>query len=368
MSEWYTVENAAALDTPCLLVYPERIEENIRRMVAQVGGDAGRLRPHVKTYKMREVVDMQQQAGINKFKFATIAEGEMLGLAGAAEALLAYQPIGPKIERLLALSEAFPQTQYAALVDNPASALAISQVFAAAGSTLPVYLDLDVGMHRTGIAPDGAALELFQYCLTLEGIQPIGLHIYDGHLRQPIEERRRLSNEAFLPVEALQEKIRLSTGITPRMVAGGSPSFPIHAQRQGVECSPGTCLLWDWGYGEKLAEQDFLHAALVLSRVISHPGENLICTDLGHKSVAAENPFPRVHFLNLPDARQIGQSEEHLVLEVENSANYPVGTILYGLPLHICPTCALYEEAQVIQDGQVNTQWRVVARDRKISI
>ncbi|PHN03970.1 D-TA family PLP-dependent enzyme [Flavilitoribacter nigricans] len=368
MAEWYEINNADTLDTPCLVVYPDRIRENIRLMLERVADDPTRLQPHVKTYKMREVVDMQMTAGIRKFKFATIAEGEMLGQSGAERALLAYQPVGPKITRLLELVNRFLDTHYAALVDNTASASAISEVFAAAGKALTVYLDLDVGMHRTGIEPGAEAVDLFNHCLSLPGVDPVGLHVYDGQFRQQFEERKRASDEAFRAVEELRAKIEGTTGRQLDVVAGGSPTFPVHALRDNVTCSPGTCLLWDWGYARKLEEQPFLYAGLVLTRVISHPGNNRICVDLGHKSVAAENPFPRVHFFNLPDARQLGQSEEHLVLEVDNPANYPVGTLLYGLPLHICPTCALYESAHVVRDGLATEKWGVIARDRVISI
>lgn len=368
MAEWYEISNVSSLDTPCLVVYPDRIEENIRLMIRQVGGNQSRLQPHVKTYKMQEVVDMQMLAGISKFKFATIAEGEMLGRVKAEKALLAYQPVGPKVERLLTLIRTFPETQYAALVDNAASAKAISTVFAAADRQLPVYLDLDVGMHRTGIPPNDSALALYHYCESLPGVDPVGLHVYDGHLRQEIEERKKASNEAFKAVEQFRENLEQATGKKLDVIAGGSPTFPVHAQRERVNCSPGTCLLWDWGYGQKLEEQPFLFAGLVLSRVISHPGSGRICTDLGHKSVAAENPFPRVHFFNCPDARQVGQSEEHLVLEVDHPEQFPVGTLLYGLPLHICPTCALYDRAVVVRNGEAVDQWRVIARDRMISV
>lgn len=368
MANWYEINNADTLDTPCLVVYPDRIQSNIQKMIQMVDGNAARLRPHVKTYKMKEVVEMQMEAGIRRFKFATIAEGEMLGQAGAEAALLAYQPVGPKVHRLLELVRTYPDTQYAALVDDPAAAAAISGVFAAAGKQLPVYLDLDVGMHRTGIAPGEKAANLFEHCLELPGVDPIGLHVYDGQFRQVFKERKAASDAAFEPVAALRVQLENAFGKQLEVVAGGSPTFPVHAQRENVNCSPGTCLLWDWGYSRKLEEQPFLFAGLVLSRVISHPGDGRICTDLGHKSVAAENPFPRVHFFNLPDARQVGQSEEHLVLEVDNPEQYPVGTLLYGLPLHICPTVALYESAQVVRDGEAREKWRVIARDRMITV
>ena len=154
----------------------------------------------------------------------------------------------------------------------------------------------------------------------------------------------------------------------PKIVAGGSPTFTVHALRKEIDCSPGTCLLWDYGYHHLLPEQQFNYAALVISRIISKPANHLLCVDLGHKSIAAEQPFPRVHFLNLPDAQQISQSEEHLILDVGDNSKFEIGMPLYGVPIHICPTCALYEKAFVVENGIVEKEWRVVARDRRITI
>ena len=368
MSLWYEIENIQEIDSPALVVYPDRISENIRKMI-NVTGDASHLQPHVKTYKMAEVVEMQMQQGISKFKFATIAEGEMLGNAGVEKALMAYQPVGPKVNRLLELVQQFPQTQFAAVVDNPVAAEKISETFDQSGHVLDVFLDLDVGMHRTGLPVDDNAFELYMFCKRLKGINPIGLHAYDGHIRDTdLGDRKSKSDACFEPVESLSVKIENLEGRKPIIVAGGSPTFPIHGQRESVLASPGTCLLWDWGYAEKFPDQKFQYAALVISRIISKIGDDKICVDLGHKSVAAENPFPRIHFLNLPNAQQIGQSEEHLVLDVGNNTDLEIGKVLYGVPKHICPTCALYEKAYVVEDGKVGKEWRIVARDRKISI
>ena len=107
--DWYTISNIAELDTPALVVYPDRVRENIRRAIDMVG-DAARLRPHVKTHKSPQVTRMMLEAGILQFKCATIAEAEMLALEGAPDVLLAYQPIGPKVERLVALIQKFPKS------------------------------------------------------------------------------------------------------------------------------------------------------------------------------------------------------------------------------------------------------------------
>ncbi len=116
-SQWYFIQNIDELDSPALAVYPERIEENIRRMI-QIAGNAERLRPHVKTHKMEEVVRMQLKNGISKFKCATIAEAEMLGNTGIQDVLLAYHPVGPKVHRLAQLTEKFPQTNFSTLIDD----------------------------------------------------------------------------------------------------------------------------------------------------------------------------------------------------------------------------------------------------------
>ena len=180
--------------------------------------------------------------------------------------------------------------------------------------------------------------------------------------------RKKKSDLCLKPVLALSKGIEAAGNSKPVIIAGGSPTFGIHAQRKEVECSPGTFVFWDWGYGSLFPEMPFVPAALVLTRMISRVDEETICLDLGHKSIASENPFPRVHFLNAPEAVQVSQSEEHLVLKVAPSHSYSVGDLFYGIPHHVCPTCALYEKAWVVEEGQITDSWKVVARDRSLSV
>jgi len=106
----------------------------------------------------------------------------------------------------------------------------------------------------------------------------------------------------------------------------------------------------------------------VLTRINSIIDEKTFCCDLGHKAIAAENPLPRVHFLNAPNAVPKAQSEEHLSVTVEDTSIYQVGDVLYGVPVHVCPTVALYAEANIVENSEVHQQWKVIARDRKITI
>jgi D-serine deaminase-like pyridoxal phosphate-dependent protein len=153
-----------------------------------------------------------------------------------------------------------------------------------------------------------------------------------------------------------------------RLVAGGTPTFPIHARRPGVECSPGTCVLWDAGYAKKLPDMDFRHAAWLLTRVVSRPVPGQMCLDLGHKAVASEMPHPRVVFPALPDVTAAGHSEEHLVLETAQAADLPVGTVLYGIPWHVCPSVALHSECHAVRGGRAGEIWPVTARARRLGI
>jgi D-serine deaminase-like pyridoxal phosphate-dependent protein len=363
---WYNIKNIDTIDSPALLLYKERIQQNINRAVEMIK-DANLLRPHVKTNKTAEVCAMMMATGITKFKCATIAEAEMLAMLHAKDVLLAYQPVGPKAKRLLRLVQLYPQTTFGCVVDNPDTAKAISGLFSAANETINVFIDLNTGMNRSGIkTADGFALA--EQLINLPGIQFKGLHAYDGHLRDTdIEQRQQKSNAAFNEVLALANKIEAITKQQMIIVAGGSPTFPTHLKRN-IECSPGTFVFWDWGYKHQVPDEPFEYAALVLTRVISIVDEQTITTDLGHKSVAAENPFPRVHFLNAPDVTPFSQSEEHLVLKVADSSAFKVGDVLYAVPVHICPTVALYEKAVVVENNEAVTTWKVIARDRKINV
>src|SRR6266508_326544 len=144
MSDWFHVANKADIPTPALLVYPDRIQANIRRMVA-TAGCVESLRPHMKTHKMPEVIRMQVEQGITRFKCATIAEAEMTAAAGAEDVLLAYQPVGPNVARFLELAARFPSVRFSCAADNPASVGDLSDAAARSSTHFEVLLDLDVG-------------------------------------------------------------------------------------------------------------------------------------------------------------------------------------------------------------------------------
>jgi D-threonine aldolase len=363
---WYNVKNINDVDTPALLLYKERVHENIVRAKNMVI-HTGQLRPHVKTHKTRQVVAMLQQEGINKFKCATIAEAEMLGMQDAADVIIAYPIVGPKLKRIKALREKFTSTIYSCLIDNEKSANELSELFIS--NPLQVYIDLNVGMNRTGITTD-KAFDLLKKCIHLKGIDIIGLHAYDGHIHDTdIAIRTSKANNVFNFVSTLQTQIENFSAKKMQLIMAGSPTFTIYAAKnKNIEVSPGTFVFWDEGYSNILPDLDFLIAAVLVTRVIAIIDGKTLCLDVGHKSIAAENPLPRIKFLNIDDAKPIGQNEEHMIVEVKNTGNHAVGDVWYGVPIHICPTVALYDEVMVVENEMVNGKWNVIAKGRSISV
>ncbi|MEO8821927.1 MAG: alanine racemase, partial [Ginsengibacter sp.] len=200
--QWYELKDPNEIDSPALLIYKNRVAHNIKTMI-NIAGDPKRLIPHVKTHKMAEIVKMQLEAGITQFKCATIAEAEMLAEAEAKGILIAYQLNFSKAKRLVTLIKKFSQIEFASLVDNIASAKMLNNLFAEEKITANVFIDVDAGMHRTGIECDEKLFDLFLELQKLPNIHFQGLHIYDGHIRDSdFELRKQKVKEAFEKVYA----------------------------------------------------------------------------------------------------------------------------------------------------------------------
>ncbi len=368
MTAPYTLAAPDTVPSPALLFYPALIRRNLRRAV-EVAGGPDRLRPHVKTHKTREIVRLWLDLGVRKHKCATLAEAAMLAECGVPDVLIAYPLVGPNTDRLARLAERFPETRFATLADHPDAVRALSAAVAARGQTVDVLLDVDVGQHRTGIALGPAAAELYESFARLPGLRPGGLHVYDGHNRQEDPAERAAAVDALLgPVLEFRAALERRGLPVPRLVLGGTPTFPIHARRTepGVECSPGTMVLHDVGYGTRFPDvSGFTPAAAVFTRVVSRPTPTRVTLDIGTKAVASDPPAgQRCRVLELPDAVGVGHNEEHLILETPAAGRFQPGDGCYALPAHVCPTVALYPRALTVEDGRVTGAWPIAARDR----
>lgn len=371
MDSRYRIADPSHIFSPALLFYKELIEANIRRMV-QIAGRPERLRPHVKTHKTREIIRLELAAGITKHKCATIAEAEMLAGCGVPEVLIAYPLVGPNCDRLAKLVQTYPAVRFAVLTDHLWGVQQLSDALKGSGQTVDMLVDLDTGQHRTGVPPDHRAVSLYEELARLPGLRPGGLHLYDGHnFREDLAERTAAVQDQMAAVLHLRDTLRKKGWPVPRLVLGGTPTFPVYAHFDlpELECSPGTCVLHDHGYSSRFPDLGFTPAALLLTRVISRPTPDRVTFDLGYKAVASDPPTAgRCIILDLPDARPVLHNEEHLVIETPAAEQLRPGDEAYALPTHICPTCALHRYAYVIEHGQLVDRWKIIARDRVLEI
>ncbi|WP_318310621.1 D-TA family PLP-dependent enzyme [Flagellimonas crocea] len=364
---WYSIDNVETVDSPSIALYPDHIKFNIEEMITLAHGETERLMPHIKTNKMPKVMEMLLSSGITRFKASTISEAEIAADAGAKAVLIAHQLVGPKVDRLLHLVEHFPNTQFATLIDNVDSAELLNQKAAKKELCVDMYVDINNGMDRTGIEIGPGLDELLAYFKICDSLVFKGLHVYDGHLRDTdFSLRKEKIEKGIKDVETYFDVLKIDYP-QAELICGGTPSFTAHVLQEKRISSPGTCVLWDWGYSEKLTEQQFKYAAVLVTRIISKPTEGIITVDMGHKSIASENPIDkRVKFLNIDNYELLSQSEEHGVIKVDDWDKYKVGDVLYGIPYHICPTINLHDGVSVIENGKKINTWEITARKRKL--
>lgn len=367
----YSIADTGSILSPGLVIFRDLVEKNLDEMI-RVAGSSARLRPHCKTHKMREITQMQLARCITKHKCATIAEAEMLAEAGAKDIFLAYNLVGPNIGRAVRFVQKYPGVHFAVTADHPGPIAALGDAMVSAGKSVSVLLDIDCGQHRTGVPTGPAARKLYAQIAATKGLVAGGIHLYDGHNHQKdLAERRAAVIAAWQPAAALRDELVAAGLPVPRIVAGGTGSFPVFAALEdaAIELSPGTIIFQDWGYSETFPDLRFTPAALLLTRVVSRPTENRVTFDLGYKAVASDPPAGnRLIFPDLPDAKAVLQNEEHLVIETSQANRFQPGDELLAIPRHICPTCALHKQVYVVSDGKLIGTWQVAARDRILTI
>lgn len=371
MDASYRIDDTRQIISPALIVFRELLEANLASMIT-IAGKPDRLRPHCKTHKMPQVTKLELARGIAKHKCATFAEAEMLAEAGARDILLSYNVVGPNIGRAVVFLKRFPHVSFQVLADHPQPIAELGQAMTEAGLTIDVVLDLDVGQHRTGVPVGLQAKALYQTITATPGLRGGGFHVYDGHQHQKSREDRAAAvNAEWDKVIALRDELCRSGLAVPRIVCGGTGSFPIYAAKtdSAIELSPGTCIFNDAGYSEAFPDLVFKPAIAILTRVISRPAVDRVTLDLGYKAVASDPPVgKRLTLPDLPDAEQVLQNEEHLVIRTSRAEEFQPGDEMYAIPRHICPSVALHKQVFVVADGKLVDRWDVVARDRWLTI
>lgn len=364
----YCVLDPDSLETPAMVLFEQRLEHNIRSVCELVGGGRN-LFAHVKTHKCGAVARRQVEHGITAFKCATLKELEMVLQVGASAAILAFPQVQKrKIDRFCELTMAHPDARVMATVSSPVHLQLLADTAAQRQQTLPVMVDLDAGMHRTGIGFGPEAIQLYKDIHAHPFLQAAGLHLYDGHENYSNPDERAAHAQGHIrALRDFQREIE-SMGMTvPLVVAGGSWSFPWYARADGIYGSPGSFIYWDAGYRSAMPDLPFRWAALVLTQVVDRfPKEGRFTTDLGSKGISSDLPEnKRAVLLGYETADLVLQSEEHGVFEYEGDLP-GVGAYLLAVPGHICPTTIRYPGIHVIDaEGNVVDYFTHTARDRE---
>lgn len=354
------------VDTPCLLIDLEILTSNVARMAALASRSRLRLRPHAKTHKSVRIARMQLDAGATGICVATVGEAEVMRAGGIEDILIAYNIIGEaKLNRLLPLCADGGITLTADSIDV---AEMYSRLALSAGRTLPVLLEIDSGMRRTGIAP-GTAGDVGSKIAALPGIELIGILTHAGHAHD-VTDQPDIEAVARDEVMALQQAIEALSrrGVEVQVVSAGSTiTAPYLTATDGItEVRPGTYIFNDLRTLEMYACTPDQIAATILATVVSVAEDHLVL-DAGSKTLTMTSTkqhgygkirrYPRSSFLRL--------SEEHGVATVVDTASPPrVGDRLEVLPIHICVCVDLQQEAYGVRRGAITEVIRIDATRR----
>jgi len=363
----YCVADPDALETPAMLLFRDVIDYNIKSVCELVGGGRN-LMAHVKTHKSEAVARRQVELGIHGFKCATLKELEMVLQAGARKAILSYPQVQEiKVERFCDLASSYPDVWIAAIVSSPFHLNLLAAAAARREQSLRVMLDLDAGMHRTGIGFGPDATKLYREIDAHPLLEPSGFHLYDGHENySDVIQREAAAQRHIKSLQEFRQQTEAAGMPVPCVVAGGSWSFPYYARTGGMYGSPGTFIYWDAGNSKGMPDMPFRCAALILTQVVDrYPAAGTITTDLGYKGVSSDLLLEeRACLPGHATAELVLQSEEHGVFRISGELP-PVGDYLLAVPGHICPTTIRYPGSHVIDAaGEVVDYYLHTARDR----
>jgi D-serine deaminase-like pyridoxal phosphate-dependent protein len=352
----YTLKDPSRILTPALLVYPEIVEANIQATLKLTGNDPNRWRPHIKTAKIAAVIRQLIDGGIRNFKCSTTLELLTACEAGAEDVLLAFPVTGANAARTLAIASRFPGTTVSVLVESKAQAATWS------GTGIGVFIDINSGMNRTGIGQERAD-DIRELAQQLGGTFR-GLHYYDGHVS---------GEDAHTGYDRLIEIIKTlaDEGVAPQeVITSGTPAAPFALTHNGLgqgpfvhRISPGTVVYSDMTSMKQLPGLGYMPAALVLATVISHPAPGMFTCDAGHKSVSADAGVPTCEVVGRSDLKPMKPSEEHLPIDASATGQVPaIGSHVYLIPRHVCPTVNNFDQALMVVGGEVRNIERVTAR------
>jgi D-serine deaminase-like pyridoxal phosphate-dependent protein len=338
----YEVEDSRALSTPSLLIYTEMVEANISAALRMMNGDASRWRPHLKTAKLDYTMRRLVARGIKMAKCATTLELVAAIEAGMEDVLVAFPLMGRNATRVREIAAAHPERRISTLVEG------VDQIDEWRASAVGVFVDLNPGMDRTGMAEDHfEEVREFIDRIQKAGLRFCGLHHYDGQIRNTDPSASEAAREGYSRLVELIAYLKRAGIEVKEVITSGTPAMP-HALNFAPfakgefvhRVSPGTIVYNDRSSLKELPDYGFLPAALVLSTVVSRPRENRVTCDAGHKAVSADAGVPTCDVMGRSGLIGLKPSEEHLPIEVR-SGQAPFAR---GVTLSVARAC--------VSDGQ----------------
>ena len=370
----YCINNPAQIKTPRLVLFEDRVDENIQTMQNLLKEKNQNLNlknlcPHVKTHKSALITQKMIKAGISFFK-CTMNEIDMLIHAGAKHIFIAYPLLNHSASDVAQYIINNPDIVFYIQVSRSEHIDILTQTAKEENIHWNILIDLNVGMNRTGLNPS-ETLELYNELKKLSDFTFYGFHAYDGHVHFENESESR--TEAQKSMDRLLNVIKQfqQNNVPVKMInIGGTPSFlyDMEAIRNldrniQIYLSPGTWIYFD-SKSNLFLPNTFQVAACILTQVIDKPGTDLATLNIGHKRWSIDQG-PITDF-SIKGMKAVQWSEEHTVVSIPKDVQLNIGDFILFAPTHVCSTVNLWEYMTVIDGkGEIKTEKSLIeARNR----
>ena len=352
------------LDTPVLLVELSTMEQNLENLGSFFNRSAAKARPHVSAHRCPAIAHKQLAAGgtVGGISVSSVGEAEVFASAGITDILVASQVVTrPKIRRLCSLARG---SKIAVAVDSAENVRDLSEAAQSEGVTIHALVEVDIGLGHSGLEPGSGAETLARQVAGAQGLHFGGLMANQsnaGHAEEP--ESAADGADALRPVLETRQLIERARLEVETVSIGGSPDYEIAGATKGVtEVRVGYAPLMDHNHCQYVRQ--LVPAARVMATVISHPTEEYVIADCGHKATGPDLGLPVLE--GIPGARVTRVSAEHGIVELEGEARgvVDVGAKLWLIPWDLGLCVNQYDYFHAIRDGRLEAVWGIAARGR----
>jgi D-serine deaminase-like pyridoxal phosphate-dependent protein len=357
----------AEIDTPALILDLDRFDSNIKQMMTAAEAIGVRVRPHAKSHKSLQIAHRQIAAGAIGLCCQKIGEAEVFLGGGIRDVLITNEIVGArKLRRLAQLAKLFAGSRIGVCVDEISIVRQLSTICAEEDADLDVYIEVDVGQNRAGVAADDDAVDLAREVLRHPRLTLMGLQAYAGTAqhRRAVPERREAARRAADKAAEVRAALRAAGLPCEIVTGGGTGTFFYDAQSKVYdEIQPGSFALMDFDYARNEPDPEvpqFEHALFLLTTVMSLRGDRATL-DAGLKAFSTDSGPARPTF-NGWHVHSV--SDEHSVLtrDDESGPAIKLGAKALLVPGHCDPTVNLHDWIVAVRGGRVEDIWRVDAR------